>query len=87
MRATLCLIALKKWQLKNRGEPVSLDEVVAAAGMKSVPLDPYSDKPLQMKQVGTKTVIYSVGPDGKDDRGEREYVPRENESGDLIYSL
>ena len=41
--------------------------------MPGVPMDPYSDQPLRMGSVAGKPVIYSVGPDGKDDKAQVEW--------------
>ena len=50
--ALLCLAATKKWQLENAGEiPPDLGSVMAAAGIQSVPTDPYSGKPLKMATI------------------------------------
>ena len=68
LRGTQCLIALRRWQLEHEELPQDLDTLVKAAGMPGVPIDPYSDQPLRMTVIEGKPVIYSVGPDGKDDK-------------------
>ena len=50
-----------------------------------VPVDPFTGRPLVAKADGKDLVLYSVGPDGKDDGGAawRE----EERSGDLVFRL
>ena len=62
--------------------------MVKAAGMSQVPTDPFSDRPMLMTVIEGKPVIYSVGPDGKDDRAlvEWNYDTRE-QTGDLLFRL
>lgn len=86
-QATRCLVALKKWELEKGRDPADLAEVVQAAGMEAIPLDPFSGQPLRMASLDGATVIYSVGPDGKDDGARSEYRFRESETGDLVYRL
>lgn len=64
---TLALIAVRRWQLTHSEAPRDLAQVMSDAGIKSVPRDDYGEGPFQMTTVNGETVIYSVGPDGKDD--------------------
>jgi hypothetical protein len=52
-----------------------------------VPIDPYSDQPFRIGTVEGKTVIYSVGPDGKDDKAQVEWDWGPNNPGDFIFQL
>jgi hypothetical protein len=70
LRGTQCLIAMKRWQLDHDGPPPDLDTIVKAAGMKAVPLDPYTNQPMRTTTFMGRPVVYSIGPDGKDDRGQ-----------------
>ena len=89
-RATLhaveCLVALRRWQFSHRGSPRDLASVVKAAGMKTVPLDPYDGKAMKMAMLDGKPVIYSVGRDGKDDGGRKD-SRLDMQAGDLLYRL
>ncbi|OHB66210.1 MAG: hypothetical protein A2V70_12275 [Planctomycetes bacterium RBG_13_63_9] len=87
LRGTQCLIALRRWQLEHEELPKDLDTLVKAAGMPGVPIDPFSDRPLLMTVIEGKAVIYSVGPDGKDDKALSESMPGTGEPGDLIFRL
>ncbi len=73
-RGTDCLIALKRWRLSHSDPPPDLAAVVAAAGLPEIPIDPYSDQPFRFAIVKGEPVIYSIGPDGVDDRGEFDFL-------------
>jgi hypothetical protein len=87
LRATHCLVALRRWQLEHAEPPTDLAAVAKAAGMPAVPLDPYSDAPLRMATVAGKPVIYSVGSDGKDDNAQFEWNMYSGHTGDIIFRL
>jgi hypothetical protein len=84
LRGTQCLIALRRWQLEHEELPQDLDTLVKAAGMPGVPIDPFSDQPLRMTVIGDSPIVYSVGPDGKDDKALLEW---EGGPGDIIFRL
>jgi hypothetical protein len=87
LRGTLCLVALKRWQLAHRELPPDLTTVLAEAGVGEVPIDPYSGKPFSLAVVAGKPIIYSIGPDGIDDHGEFDNLDGRNESGDVLFQL
>ena len=87
LRGTQCLVALRRWQLEHPELPQDLVTVVKAAGMRGVPIDPYSGQPMRMTLVGGKPVIYSVGPDLQDDKAQTEWKWTFVGPGDLIFRL
>jgi hypothetical protein len=88
VRAWECWASLRRWQLTYRGRrPRDLATATKAAGLKSVPVDPYDGNPMRMATVGGRLVIYSVGKDGRDDGGEKDSKYDTQPSGDLIYLL
>ncbi len=65
-RLLLADLALRLYRLEHGQAPSSLDALVPMI-LRSVPIDPYSGKPLIYRdQVGGEA-LYSVGPDGDDD--------------------
>lgn len=57
----------------DRGEfPASLD-ALAPGYLKSVPLDPFTDKPFHYRRDGAGYLLYSVGENGKDDGGRTRW--------------
>ena len=49
-------------------------------------LDPYTAQPLKVSETADATVIYSIGPDGKDQLGIARYDPSQwrNKTGDIV---
>ena len=84
---TLCLAALKRWQLAHRELPADLATALKEAGVGEVPVDPYSGKPFSLAVLAGKPIIYSIGPDGIDDHGEFDNLDGRNESGDMLFQL
>jgi hypothetical protein len=88
VRGTLCLCALARWQLAHPAEPPrDLTSVLGEAGVKEIPIDPYSGQPFRLAMVAGKPVIYSIGPDGIDDHGQFDDLNGRNASGDLLFQL
>lgn len=62
-------LALRAYRVENGRYPASL-EALAPAYLKRIPLDPFArDAALKYRSQGESYVLYSVGPDGKDDGG------------------
>lgn len=68
--AAITVLALKRWRLEEDKYPEKLDELVAAGYLKELPMDPFSDKPLVYKKTDDNFILYSVGPNFKDDGGQ-----------------
>ena len=69
-------LALRAYKLDRNKEPGSLVDLVRAGYLKRVPTDPYTVgrdraglKPLQYGQPFGAALVYSLGPDGRDDGG------------------
>jgi hypothetical protein len=88
--AALTVLALKRWRLEKDEYPPSLNELIASGFLKELPLDPYSDTPLAYKKTDGDFILYSVGPNFKDDDGEiaiERGSPRRwgtREAGDIV---
>jgi len=67
--ATLTVLALKLYQQDKGSLPEDIEQLVKDGYISSVPVDPYSDKPLIYKKVGQDFTLYSVGTDFEDDGG------------------
>ena len=80
------LAAIRRWQIAHKSLPRNLAAACREAGLKAVPIDPFSGQPMKFVVQGGHPVVYSVGKDGKDDGGT---VDSKNDSqpGDLIYRL
>ncbi len=55
--------------------------------LKEVPLDPFDGRPLRYRQVEDGTVVYSVGPDGRDNGGRFDRENPTREGADLGFGL
>ena len=67
--ATLTVLALQRDHLEKGRYPASLDELMQAGYIASLPADPYSDRPLLYRVADGAFTLYSVGPDFDDDGG------------------
>lgn len=63
-------LALRAYSLDHHGAYPTTLQALAPGYLPAVPVDPLSDdKPLQYRLTGKSYVLYSIGPDGKDDGG------------------
>lgn len=70
----LVALALRAYRLNHGTYPATL-AALAPKYLKAVPDDPFAlSGPLRYKRVGQKYVLYSIGPDGKDDGGKAVFV-------------
>ena len=61
-------LALREFRLRHGAYPAKL-EALAPEALAVVPVDPFSEQPLRYRRQGNGYVLYSVGPDLKDDGG------------------
>ena len=66
-RVLLTDLALRVYRQQHRDDPPDLGALVPSI-LKSVPIDPYSEKPLLYLKHGNTGEAYSVGPDRDDDK-------------------
>ncbi len=83
--ANEALAGLKLYQLQTGDFPQSLAELVPDY-LPEIPVDPYSGGPLKYLRVGEGVMVYSVGPDLKDDRAEKRATNIWGE-GDTVFEL
>src|SRR5262249_55588733 len=71
LRLAQTAVALERFRSANNNRyPDTLNEL-APKFMASVALDPFNGAPLHYRKAATGYVLYSVGPDLKDDNGQR----------------
>jgi hypothetical protein len=75
-------IALRLFRSGRGKFPRKLDELIPNH-LDSIPLDPFSGKPLVYEWRTNSYLLYSIGPDGKDDRGT-PLTRSTQEKGDLV---
>jgi hypothetical protein len=74
LRCAIVAVAAERYRLANGHWPDSLPSLVPEY-LAGVPLDPFDAKPLRYLRLKDGVMIYSVGPDEKDDGGN---LDREN---------
>ncbi len=67
--AALTMIAIFRYNGDTGRYPQNLNQLVSAGYLKQLPIDAYSDKPLVYKKTEDNFILYSIGPDFKDDGG------------------
>jgi len=82
LRLVMAELAVRGYAAKNGKPPTALVELVPA-WLPAVPLDPFSNGPLVYRVTTNAFLLYSVGPDGKDDQGT-PLMRGEMEKGDLL---
>jgi hypothetical protein len=80
------LIAVQRFILAHDQPPSNLIDAVAETGLKSVPLDPFNGQPMHYKIMNGNPIVYSVGPDQKDDGAAWEWNGEQG-GGDYIYRI
>jgi len=74
LRTAITAIAVERWRTAHGGKiPDTLGELVPGF-LPGIPQDPYDGQPLRFKKLTKGYVVYSVGPNSRDDGG-RERIP------------
>jgi hypothetical protein len=69
VRAALTMIAIFRYNRDTGRFPQNLNQLVTAGYLKQLPIDSFADKPLVYKKTEDNFILYSFGPDFKDDDG------------------
>lgn len=72
--------ALRTWKQKHNAYPEALETITTAA---SLPLDPFTGEDYRYRREDEGFVLYSVGPDRKDDGGANG---EKRDEGDIIWT-
>lgn len=86
IRGAECQVALLLWQLTRGTPPRDLAAVAKAAGLATVPVDPYSGRAFRLATVQGRPAAYSVGTDLVDDKGQKDWDSGRR-PGDFIFPL
>lgn len=71
LRSARTILAIERFRLAKSRTPDRLDELVPTY-LDAVPADPFDAKPVRYKKYPRHYVVYSVGPDGRDDDGKQQ---------------
>jgi hypothetical protein len=77
-------LAVAAYRAKEGKYPDKLDDLLPGY-IAQIPGDPFDGQPLRYRRDGAGPVLYSVGPDRKDDRGAAWDASRGK--GDLVFRL
>jgi uncharacterized membrane protein len=88
--ALITTLAVIRFKQSTGDYPESLDGLVTAGYLKSLPMDPFSDQPLVYKRTDDNFTLYSVGLNFKDDSGrvyrdEKGKVKLWADEGDAVF--
>jgi hypothetical protein len=88
LRSGVAALAAERYRLKRGKWPASLYDLLPEF-LPAVPLDPFDGALLRYRLVEHGVVVYSGGPDGKDDGGrlQRRYLVSPADSGDYGFEL
>jgi hypothetical protein len=82
-KALIAVLAILHFKADNHRLPATLDELVSAGYLQSIPMDPYSNGPLVYKPDEDNFKLYSVGEDFSDDGGT--IIAPHTQSPDIVY--
>ena len=68
--SVVTILAIERWRLEKGQYPEELSELVSAGFIKELPMDPFSDKPLIYSRTNDNFILYSLGPNFRDDGGQ-----------------
>ena len=77
------VLALERYRLAHANRLPDDLSLLVPSMLDSVPLDPFDGKPIRFRKLTKGYVVYSIGPDRKDDGG----VPRDEVRTDAGYSV
>ena len=71
--ATLTIIAILRYVQDKGHHPDSLEDLITAGYLNNAPTDPFSDEPLVYRKTDDDFLLYSFGPNFRDDGGKMAY--------------
>ena len=86
LAGTQALLIVRRYELVHGRIPDSLEEAAAESVLETVPIDPFSGRPIRMTVIAGKPTVYSVGKDGDDDGGQLDWNFG-RQPGDYLFTL
>jgi hypothetical protein len=84
LRSALVAVAAERYRLKNGRWPLEPKDL-AAFLVGAAPTDPYDGSPLRWRRLDDGLVVYSIGPNGRDDGGD--LGDRKDKASDVGFRL
>jgi DNA-binding transcriptional MerR regulator len=82
LRLALTAVALEQFRATHNQYPTALSELVPNY-LDATPMDPFDGQPLRYRKQDAGYVLYSIGPDLKDDGGKRMTA----KGGDMVFTV
>ena len=82
LRLAMAAVALEQFRATHNLYPATLSELTPT-GLAAAPADPFDGQPLRYRKQGAGYVLYSIGPDLKDNGGQR----MTGQVGDLVFAV
>jgi hypothetical protein len=76
-------VSAELWKRAHDSYPRSIEPLAAEAGQDSV--DPFTGKPFLWKKTEAGYLMWSTGPDGKDDGAQPIHDTGDGKEGDLVW--
>jgi len=86
LRAARTALAVERYRLAHDRLPGTLDELVPQF-LDAMPKDPFDGKPLRYKLLEKGYMVYSIGPDGKDDGGKEKVEGKQDALADITFTV
>ena len=87
MNATQLALAVERYRLTHAdGVPETLGALVPGF-LHAAPIDPFDGGPFRFKKLSRGYVVYSVGPDGKDDGGLEQRSGASKTNYDVTFTV
>jgi hypothetical protein len=82
--AAVVAVAMTRFRIDRGSYPSKLEELVPTY-LEEIPADPFDGKPLRLISKDGQWIVYSIGPDGKDDGGAPYDFTKH--TGDIVFTL
>jgi len=86
LRCAAAGLAAERYRLQHGHWPAGLADLKGDL-LRQVPLDPFDGQPLRYRNDGVGVIVYSVGPDGTDDGGNRATLNTHKPGTDIGFRL
>jgi len=87
LRCAIAAVAAERYRREKKHWPDKLEALRESGHLKEAPVDLYDGQPLRMRRLEDGVVIYSVGPDGRDDGGHIDPANRFAKGTDIVFRL
>jgi hypothetical protein len=87
LRCAIVAVAAERYRRARGQWPDSLEALRGTGHLREVPADLYDGRPLRLRRLADGIVVYSVGPDGKDNGGRLDFKSPVAPGTDLGFRL